>query len=388
MSRVWVVRAGAGGVESDAAYRADFVGIGWSEITDAPAITDENELRRVIAETYPDEPASRRAQWFGQLRAFLFTINVGDLVLLPSAGGEVLHVGEVASGPQAPPTPTASLNIVRRVQWIGDIHRDKLTADLRNASQSIMTVFEVKRGSDATRVRALAAGDPDPGAGTKSVSQVGGDPSAASRRSSELSFALATVYAAEAHPIQLAEAMDKARKICEPLPDERTLNKSGNERFTHTMRWQNLGLSKVKWIAPGNGRGEWQITDAGRGALATHPDCHTFGRELSKQYKAEASREKEGDQRNRREEGLRRLLRRIPAGRWATFTDVEHAVNWHRSQIGPYLWDNHLPGWHRVLRSDGTISADQYDAQERAGLPHELLAADGLQFATRAPVAA
>lgn len=382
MSRVWVVRAGPGGTDSDAAYEGGLVGIGWPEIPDTPAIADENELRRIIAETYPNEPVNRRSKWFGQLRAFLFTIDIGDLVLLPSAGGEVLHVGEVASEPQIPQTATASLHTVRRVRWIGDIERQGLSDDLRNSLQSIMTVFELKRGGAEGRVRVLLAHGSDPGPTVAEVEGQEGTARFAQRRTFEQVHALARVLSDEVEPITPMDALERTKQYLPPRPDELTLNNSGRERFSFNLRWWTVDLSKIGWMYKGAKGGQWSITDAGRQALVDYPDAQTFGAEMHRQYRDVMAAEKEDAKLARREETVRRIVARIPVGNWTSFTEVESIVNWTSSSIASYIRSNEVQGWHRVLRSDGVPTTD-----DRSDIQRELLIEDGLDFDVRAPAA-
>ena len=76
-------------------------------------VVDEDDLRRRLADAYPTEPDASRAQWFGQLRAFRFAIEVGDLVPLPSADGGPVHVGEVVGSVEVRPDPPDTMRFVR-----------------------------------------------------------------------------------------------------------------------------------------------------------------------------------------------------------------------------------------------------------------------------------
>ena len=77
MTRVWVVRAG-GGALVNIARSENLAVIGWPEIGDLSAISNEDELRDRFTERYPDEPKSSGSLGFGQLRTFRFIIEEGD----------------------------------------------------------------------------------------------------------------------------------------------------------------------------------------------------------------------------------------------------------------------------------------------------------------------
>lgn len=391
VSQVWVVRAGKGAAFAELAYQENVVGVGWSEVEGLPAVTNEEDLRERVAAAYPTEPAGRMAQWFGQLRAFVFTIDVGDLVLLPSADGSAAHVGEVLGPVVERVDLPENLRFVRPVQWIGSIERDAMGQDLLYTLQGLQTVFAINRGGDEERIRALASGAPDPVA-ADDASEGEANPNADSAvisvpRTHEMIHALAEVLASSEAPLEPLEAIELTKLRCPPTEYELSENNSGRERYTNRLRWWSVGLSKNGWMSKGEAgrQGQWTITAAGREALKRYPDADSFGKALNAEYKNKMREEKDQAEADRQQARLRRLLARIPTGRWASFSDAEKVIGWHRAQIGLFVFEHKLPGWHRLLRSDGTISAEHYDSDERAAEQRQLLIEDGLDMSGRAP---
>lgn len=387
MAQVWVVRAGKAGADSDVAFKESVVGVGWSELVGLPSVASEEELRARLAEAYPDEGQGARSQSFGQLRTFLFTINVGDLVLLPTSGGTI-HVGEVTGPVQERPELPAMLRFTRSVNWIGSFNRAAVQQDLVYSLNGLQTVFGLNRGGDEKRIRQLAAGDADTGA-TDQQPQKPPDKARFGRvRTFDQVFALAQVLAEQRAPISPSDALEWAKEYCPPLEAELTFNKSGNERFTHNLRWWSVELSKIGWMSKGDKGGQWSITEGGKQALEDFPDAQLFGAEMHKQYREVVAQEKKVAEEARKAARLERLVGRVPAGRWASLSDVEPLIGLSSPAIVKFLSHRDTAGWHRLLHADGTIETDGVGGPDREGEQRELLLEDGLSFDGRAPASA
>ena len=83
--------------ESDA-LTARVVGIGWPEVGDLAPLRSSDELRARLTATYPDAKPSTLANWAGQVDAFRFRMQVGDLVALPLKSSPAVAFGRVAGG--------------------------------------------------------------------------------------------------------------------------------------------------------------------------------------------------------------------------------------------------------------------------------------------------
>ncbi|XRQ13882.1 GmrSD restriction endonuclease domain-containing protein [Actinomadura welshii] len=78
---------------------------------------------------------------------------------------------------------------------------------------------------------------------------------------------------------------------------------------------------------------------------------------------------------------LRRLLAELPAGSWTTFGDLAAVIGATPAAVGTYLASR--PGLehaHRVLTSEGTVSASFRWPDDRAGTPRDVLEAEGVTF--------
>ncbi len=394
MSRVWVVRSGEKGSLFHIAETESVVLVGWPQLGDITGLSTDEQLRGALSQAYPDQSANTRANWFGQLRAFLFAIEPGDLVLTFPPSGSQVAVGEVVGAPAfRRDLPESSRNVLS-VTWLGQFGRDLLAPDLRNTTGGPATVFEVPQSEAEERIRAMLHGDVDPG--PSETGEGGAEKSSVlftQHRTYEQVFGLVRVLAEHDEPIHWTQAMDELKMLYPPKEDELTLNASKVERYINNIRWWSVELSKIGWMskvgwdAQTKTGGNWASTEAGRAALLAYPEAQSFGEAMHSQYQEQVSLEKQTASESRLQSSLKRLLSRIPAGRWASFSDVAEALGSSAGTLGIQLWINQMPGWHRVLRVDGSISAGHYEGtQERLAEHRALLEAEGIDPDPRAPL--
>jgi predicted Mrr-cat superfamily restriction endonuclease len=139
--RVWVVRAGQG-----AAYAADFLGtgrvaIGFNVHEDITAWTWE-QLSACVTEAMPDAVPVAVGLAVGALFRLANEFDVGDFVLTPERGGNLL-AGEIC-GPYAfdANPELEDYSHTRAVRWFARIPRSTLPEDMKRTLGSIMTLFQ------------------------------------------------------------------------------------------------------------------------------------------------------------------------------------------------------------------------------------------------------
>jgi restriction system protein len=156
---LWMVRAGQHGEGEHAALNDHLVGIGWPELGDLTRVGSAGNLGLRLDEAYPDAKPSARACWAGQIGAFCFGIQFGDLVALPLRSAPAVAVGRVTGEYRYAPDAVAAVRHQRPVQWIAeDIPRDRLDQDLLFALGARVSVGEIGRGDAELRVEKLLAG--------------------------------------------------------------------------------------------------------------------------------------------------------------------------------------------------------------------------------------
>ncbi len=153
---IWVVRAGRYGEREDKALEEGYVFIGWGRLADLSAISDREDLRRLISETYTDRSPKVVANHTGQIWSFVTRIKKGDIAALPLKSQPAIAFGEVIGDYEHNPDNPEDARHCRRVKWIGDpIKRVSLDSDLRFSFGSALTVFRVHRNNAEDRIRAM-----------------------------------------------------------------------------------------------------------------------------------------------------------------------------------------------------------------------------------------
>jgi len=162
---VWLVRAGVHGEREDLALENGLAVIGWSELPDLSLINSREELDSLLRETLPESKRKSIPNWVAQLWAFSARIEVGDLVALPLKARSAIAIGRVTGPYQYRPDLPGDALHSRPVEWIrNDIPRSAFGQDiLRSLLHAAQTVCQIRRNKAEARIRAILAGQPDPG---------------------------------------------------------------------------------------------------------------------------------------------------------------------------------------------------------------------------------
>jgi 5-methylcytosine-specific restriction protein B len=172
------------------------------------------------------------------------------------------------------------------------------------------------------------------------------------------------------------EVLAQVKSEYPPRDDELGKYGAGGQKYETNVRFWSIGLVKAGWIV--KRKGTWTLTEAGRKALSDFPDPVEFGKEADRLYaqwkKADTAKKK-----SRAEWELAdAVVARIPEGRWVTFSDVSDAVGCAATSLGIHLWKETPPGWHRVARQGGVLTAEAYGDEDRTEEQRGMLLQDGL----------
>lgn len=128
----YCVRAGIRGIYAEAFRDGGYAAIGWEEIGDLSGVPrgDEGALGALYDAAYPDDGKQRRGLNVGQIRRFLWELEVGDVVVTPMDPPERLLVGVVTSGYYYGATSDCPYPHRKKVEWSDEpILRSSLCAD-------------------------------------------------------------------------------------------------------------------------------------------------------------------------------------------------------------------------------------------------------------------
>ena len=154
---VWVVRAGRHGEREDKALNEGLCFIGWGHMPDLSAFKNKEEIRRKLAEVYPDAKPGRILNHAGQLFNFLKGIKVGDIIALPLKNRPSIAFGEIIEDSYIyNPNNPQDARHCRAVKWIGEpILRSHLEQDLIYSFGASQTVFTIHRNDAEKRIRKM-----------------------------------------------------------------------------------------------------------------------------------------------------------------------------------------------------------------------------------------
>jgi restriction system protein len=156
---LWLIRAGKYGEHELRFFEDSACYLTWegTEDRDLSQAKDFDGIKDVLGEIYPDEKPKTRINWASQIAPFVFSIQVGDLVVIPLKKKPALAFGEVTKtytfDSKADPTYRHSL----RVKWLNtDVPRSSFDQDLLYSFGAFMTVCRVTRNDAEARVQAMA----------------------------------------------------------------------------------------------------------------------------------------------------------------------------------------------------------------------------------------
>jgi len=158
-----MVRGGRYGQQEELALENGIACVGFSEVADLSRTKDYELVVGVVREAYPDASKGRSQNYAGQLHAFANRIQEGDLIAMPLKTRRQIALGK-ATGPYKYRTDLGDVHHCRASEWIRpDVPRKEFAQDLLYSLGAFMTVCQIQRNDAEVRVRAILAGEPDPG---------------------------------------------------------------------------------------------------------------------------------------------------------------------------------------------------------------------------------
>lgn len=142
---MWMVRAGEGAFLIDDFRKKSYVSIGWNELSDLSHTADKDAIKELVQENCAFFNYTKKSQIniaASQISRFLFDFKKGDYVLSYDPTNRVYLVGEIQSDYEYN-DKISEYHHVRRVNWLGEVSRDKLSTTTRNSLGAISTIFQI-----------------------------------------------------------------------------------------------------------------------------------------------------------------------------------------------------------------------------------------------------
>ena len=154
---MWMVRAGEGGRLFDDFKNKGVIAIGWKEVKDLSHVKSPKEIKEMVKSAYPHYSQGQLNASAGQIIRFRFKFEEGDYVVTYDPERRIYMVGEIA-GDYEYNTELMEYHHIRRVKWLGEIERDKLSTRTKNVLGSISTIFKLPRESQEEILNLLRGG--------------------------------------------------------------------------------------------------------------------------------------------------------------------------------------------------------------------------------------
>jgi restriction system protein len=175
---VWLVRAGKFGEREQTALEKSALVIGWNELPDLSSVQDREALADVYRKLRPDASSGKVSNHVGQLWSFRSRIQPGDLAILPLKTRSAIAIGKVTGPYQYTTDLGDGVRHIRKVEWLRtDLPRTAFGQDILYSLGAFMTVCQIQRNQAEERIRAVLAGNADPGApsGEEADAEDGGE---------------------------------------------------------------------------------------------------------------------------------------------------------------------------------------------------------------------
>jgi len=144
--KMWMVRAGEDAFLFDVFKNKNLVAIGW-EIGDISKISKPEEIKNLVKSKYTENSLAQIIVWSGQINRFRYDFKNGDRVVTYNPNKRIYLIGEIVGDYEY--DNQVEYHHVRKVKWLGEVSRDKLSVSTKNTLGAISTIFEI--GDDAQR---------------------------------------------------------------------------------------------------------------------------------------------------------------------------------------------------------------------------------------------
>jgi len=153
---MWMVRAGEDGFLFEEFKNKQLIAIGWVDLGDLSKATPTSDLKKMVRQARPERKEGYFAIAASQIHRFLFEFKKGDKVVTYNPEERKYLVGEIVSDYEYNKELCEYPNI-RRVKWLGEVPRDKLSVSTKNTLGAISTIFEVS-GDEEAEIETLLKG--------------------------------------------------------------------------------------------------------------------------------------------------------------------------------------------------------------------------------------
>lgn len=157
---LWLVRAGENGEREQTALEKKLAIVGWDRLPDLSVVKKRELLTELLETQYPDKKKNTLTNWESQLWPFVSSMQIGDLVAMPSKTRSIIHFGNVTGDYKYEPGNPPGFRHTRPVYWEYEIPRNQIEQDLLYSLGAFMAVCKIQRNDAERRIKALLSDKP------------------------------------------------------------------------------------------------------------------------------------------------------------------------------------------------------------------------------------
>ncbi|HET7437069.1 MAG TPA: restriction endonuclease [Thermoanaerobaculia bacterium] len=152
-----MIRAGRYGEYEDRFLTTSRIYLTWGETltNDARSLPSRADVAQTLRNQWPDASEGRVRNHAAQIWAFLQTMKVDDLVVVPSKKKAELHFGVIRSDAQYDAAAQSDYRHYREVTWLQDVPRSAMDKDILYSLGAVMTICEISRYDAEARIRRM-----------------------------------------------------------------------------------------------------------------------------------------------------------------------------------------------------------------------------------------
>lgn len=140
---MWMVRAGEGAIKFYDFKKKSVIAIGWGGIGNLKNVKDQAKIKELVSKAYSEEKPGHIAISAGQVSRFRFDFKPGDHVITYNPQERKYLVGEISGEYEYDRKLIEDYPNIRKVKWIEEIDRDRLSTSTKNTLGAISTIFHV-----------------------------------------------------------------------------------------------------------------------------------------------------------------------------------------------------------------------------------------------------
>jgi restriction system protein len=146
-NKMWMVRNGSGDYV-DEFLRQGIVAVGWKDAGSLENLKSRKAVIEQVQHTWPESKRMKTVVSGSQLDKIANVMKIGDRAITYDPSKRVYHIGKIVGQYAFDANAEGQLANRRKVVWLSQIERDRLSVPTKNSLGSTLTVFSVPQSAE------------------------------------------------------------------------------------------------------------------------------------------------------------------------------------------------------------------------------------------------